>query len=345
MFQRAGFHLDDIKSLPILDIAARLGVKTLRGGRSARCPFPGHTDANPSFSFYPGTNSCWCHGCGRGGDVINFVALQQGIPPKEAIRWLRAESGLPTRRAPRSDLALGRSKSSTTPPAAISNFGANAEIYEALLDYCPMQDEASAYLLSRGFKSRTVSRFRLGYLANPRAVARSLIRDFGLRPVYRSGLLSKMDAGASLLLPGRSVIFPFIENRQTIYVQSRLIPGAVGERWKGPRGVPRPVFNSGVIARSDEIYICEGAADVLAAFELKMPAIGLLGGATSLPESTVNSLKGKMVYVVPDNDDQGSRMSAGVNEQLHRAGIHSLTKTIPTGKDINEYLLISRTVK
>lgn len=43
-----------------------------RGKWKARCPFPGHEDRNPSFVIYPESNTGYCFGCQRGGDVIKL---------------------------------------------------------------------------------------------------------------------------------------------------------------------------------------------------------------------------------------------------------------------------------
>ncbi len=39
----------------------------------ARCPLPGHEDRSPSFTVYPETNSFFCYGCLRGGDVVELA--------------------------------------------------------------------------------------------------------------------------------------------------------------------------------------------------------------------------------------------------------------------------------
>jgi hypothetical protein len=44
-------------------------------GRYRRCPLPDHPDRNPSFALYPDTNSWFCHGCLRGGDVVRLAQL------------------------------------------------------------------------------------------------------------------------------------------------------------------------------------------------------------------------------------------------------------------------------
>jgi hypothetical protein len=50
------------------------------------CPL--HNEKHPSFYIYQETNSCWCYGCNRGGDVINLVRLLHGHSFKEAVKYL-----------------------------------------------------------------------------------------------------------------------------------------------------------------------------------------------------------------------------------------------------------------
>ncbi len=71
-----------------VDLADRLcGPGRLRrvGERwVGRCPLPGHEDKSPSFTVYPKTNSWWCFGCLRGGDVIELARFAWGYGKHEA---------------------------------------------------------------------------------------------------------------------------------------------------------------------------------------------------------------------------------------------------------------------
>jgi len=53
------------------------------------CPL--HNERHPSFYIYPETNSCWCYGCNRGGDVISLTRLLYGYSFKETVRYLIGE--------------------------------------------------------------------------------------------------------------------------------------------------------------------------------------------------------------------------------------------------------------
>lgn len=50
------------------------------------CPF--HNEKHPSFYIYPESNSFYCYGCQKGGDVIQFIILSQNCSFTEAIDYL-----------------------------------------------------------------------------------------------------------------------------------------------------------------------------------------------------------------------------------------------------------------
>ncbi|MBM3709754.1 MAG: hypothetical protein FJW61_04970, partial [Actinobacteria bacterium] len=47
-----------------------------------------HKEMSPSLTVYENTQSFFCFGCGKGGDVINFIMLAENLDFKEAINYL-----------------------------------------------------------------------------------------------------------------------------------------------------------------------------------------------------------------------------------------------------------------
>ncbi len=76
---------------PIENIALRSGIKLRKIGKKlvGHCPF--HQEKNPSFYIYPESNSFYCFGCQKGGNVIVFVKLLYGNSFPEAVKWLIGE--------------------------------------------------------------------------------------------------------------------------------------------------------------------------------------------------------------------------------------------------------------
>ncbi len=84
--------VDLAKRVPILRIAEQSLAKIKRVGRChvAICPF--HEDHTPSLTFYEDTNSFYCFGCAKGGDVIRFVEMLHHCGFKDAIARLTGHS-------------------------------------------------------------------------------------------------------------------------------------------------------------------------------------------------------------------------------------------------------------
>jgi DNA primase len=326
--------LDDIKAIPILDVAQALGLSVNR--TSTRCPFVGHDDRNPSFTFYPADNRCWCHRCGKGGDAIDLVAFNQGVSKGEAIAWLRAQFGLGGQRPPSSMPLRSAKPLPKAPKATTSSAAANSEIYTALLDLCPLDAAARNYLTGRGFNPKTIQHFKLGALTDNRSTTRALTARFGRPALVEAGLLSETAGGIRFVAP--AILFPFYVRSELVYLQARALPGGADAKWLGLTGVPKPVFNFDVMSKARSVYICEGATDVLSVHQMGMAAIGVLGGMTTLANDVVESLRGKDVYLVPDRDTVGDTMVQRLTAQLQRAGISAITKRLDVGGDVNERL-------
>ena len=71
---------------PLPDIALRHGIKLKPAGAEFKACCPFHDERSPSFTIYPGARG-WrfhCHGCGAGGDGIDFKMRLQGVSLREA---------------------------------------------------------------------------------------------------------------------------------------------------------------------------------------------------------------------------------------------------------------------
>lgn len=79
--------LEIARGVPIYDIVSSW-VKLRKSGKKyfGLCPF--HNERSPSFFIYPESNSFYCWGCLKGGDVIKFVMLKQGVDFKQAVKFL-----------------------------------------------------------------------------------------------------------------------------------------------------------------------------------------------------------------------------------------------------------------
>jgi DNA primase len=84
---------DKVKKVLCLDIERvienEFGDKIPHGEPAMiRCQLPGHNDREPSFAVYKRTNSFYCFGCQRGGNVINFIKHLFDFNFIEAVNYL-----------------------------------------------------------------------------------------------------------------------------------------------------------------------------------------------------------------------------------------------------------------
>src|SRR3712207_4238367 len=74
--------------VPTIDLADRLqgpgGWRKIGNRWVCQCLLPDHDERTPSFTVYPETNSWYCYGCLRGGDVIELARYAWGYEKSEA---------------------------------------------------------------------------------------------------------------------------------------------------------------------------------------------------------------------------------------------------------------------
>jgi hypothetical protein len=123
----------------LLEYLEQQGWKTWR--RSGReevagiCPL--HRETRPSFYINRRKNVFYCHGCGRGGDLIRLMELLEGLSFAQAIVRLR-----------------GRDRAATPLEEAV-------RFYQRQLPRCP---QAQRYLGQRGIHAaEAIARMQIGY--------------------------------------------------------------------------------------------------------------------------------------------------------------------------------------
>src|ERR1700745_4237452 len=159
---------------------------------SGLCPF--HQEKTPSFTVSPIKQIFYCFGCGKGGDVYNFVMDMEKCEFPEAVKLVAEKCGISIPR-PKERSAEGRKESLER--------GVLVEMHREAQTFFVKQLEgtlegkaARAYLEDRGLDKETIARFGIGYAASGGEL---LLRHFrGKTPektLVESGLISRDQSG------------------------------------------------------------------------------------------------------------------------------------------------------
>ena len=151
-------------------------------------PYPATRILGASFTVYVATQSFYCFGCNRGGDVFKFIQLVEQVDFREAVARLEG-SAMPS---PAKGQIAGQIASSTVLAAkaldekALSLLTAAAEVYHTSL---LLDDEMLQYLDRRRITMETIRRFRLGYATGDNLSKYFRFRNWDMRLGKELGLV------------------------------------------------------------------------------------------------------------------------------------------------------------
>ena len=193
----AGSFADRVKQQA--DIVRVVGeyIRLKKSGQNftGLCPF--HGEKTPSFAVHPVKQIYHCFGCGKGGDVFNFVMEMDKVPFPEAVRIVAEKCGIaipkPKERSPE------ERKENQQRAALIEMHREAQSFFVKQLESTAEGRAARAYLEDRGLNAEALSRFGVGYApSGGDALLRSLKQKYAEKLLVESGLISRDQSGGRL---------------------------------------------------------------------------------------------------------------------------------------------------
>ena len=322
----------------LAELAAEV-TKVKRSGRSimAVCPF--HQEKTPSLSIDPARGLYHCFGCGKGGDVFQWVQETHGLDFVGALELLARRAGVTLTEDPAAERRRGHREELIAAVAAAVDF------YHDRLKVGSDAASARAYLRNRGYDASVVSEFKLGY--SPDAWD-GLVKHLGGLKISEAalvgaGLASRSRQGRLVDRFRSRVMFPIYDTRgDPVGFGARQLDG---EPPKYLNTSETQIYHKssllyglnlakGEIVRQGEAVVVEGYTDVIAFHQADLPvAVATCG--TALGEEHLDLLRRftERVVLAFDADEAGAGAALRGFEKSVPGDLDLRVALLPEGRD------------
>jgi DNA primase len=283
---------------------------------SGLCPF--HQEKTPSFTVSPLKQIFYCFGCGKGGDVFNFVMVMEKSAFPEAVRTVAEKCGIaiprPRERSP-------EERQENQQRAALVEMHREAQTFFAKQISGTLEGKAArAYLEDRGLDKDAIERFGIGYAPSAGdALTRLLKQKYAENLLLQSGLVSRGEQGGRLFDRfRRRITFPIANDSGKIVAFGARALG--DDQPKYLNSPETPIYSKSnvlyhmdrakeALRRSDFAVLVEGYMDAIAVARAGISNVVASCG-TSLAEPQIKLLsrftKRVIVNYDPDNAGQAA---------------------------------------
>ena len=311
------------------------------------CPF--HNEKTPSFTVSPEKKIAHCFGCGKGGNIFQFVSLIENITYNQAIAKLGTRLGL--------DIESNDNKEASydlNNELDIMYYGHRllADYYNYILLNTKEAEDSLKYLLDRGLSEDVIKHFNLGYAPRDNNIALNFFNSnkINLDLMVEAGLLGKNDNGDYYDVFKDRVMFPIKNNQNQVVAFS-------GRTMSTDKSVPKyynthetKIFEKrtvlynysdarSFIAKENEVILCEGYMDVIKAHQNGMKnAVALMG--TNIDNNKLKEVLSlvKKITLSLDNDEAGSKAQIDIGNRIIQTTDNVYKLKFSGAKDLDEFL-------
>ncbi|MDO5759895.1 MAG: DNA primase [Bacteroidota bacterium] len=312
------------------------------------CPF--HDEKTPSFNVNPARGIFKCFGCGKGGNVVNFLMEHNHYTYPEALRWLAQKYGIPLHETIESEQER-ELKDEKDSLYAINEF-AQKYFYNNLLQSEEGKSIGLSYFKEREVSKQTIDTWGLGYCKQKS----NDFSQYALRSGYteevlmKSGLSLKSDKTGELYDRFHSrVTFPIYNVGGRVLGFSARILSSDKTKAKYVNSPESPIYTKGKvlfglhiakneIAKKDECYLVEGNVDAIMMSQNGVKNVVASSG-TALTSDQVRMIKRytSNVVILYDGDNAGIHATIRATDMFFKEGMSVKTVLFPDGDDPDSF--------
>ena len=304
------------------------------------CPF--HQEDTPSFTVHPQTQTWYCFGCQRHGDVFTFVELIEKTDKRGALQSLAERAGVELKK-----LSPEQKERSDSRRRLLSMLKLAAQFYEYVLWSTPAGEKGRRLLEARLVGEETARRFQLGYAPAGRGFAEYLrAKKKSLQDAQDAGLMRR---DGSDFFAERLVIPIRDERGQPLAFTARTVRADEQRKYINSPETPayvkgRVIFGLDLardeITKKGHAVLMEGQFDVITAHHHGVTN-AVASSGTALTDDQVRLVKRftDELLLVFDSDRAGK---AAAFKAIELAAAHQMRTRVatvpPPAKDPDEFL-------
>lgn len=310
------------------------------------CPF--HNEKTPSFTVSPTKEIFKCFGCGKSGNVVNFIMEHEHLSYPEALKYLARKYHIEIVEKELSSEEI--EKQNERESLLVLTSYAARQFAENLFHSDEGISIGLSYFRERGFQQTTLKKFELGYSLEKRDSFSKKALEDGYKNDFlvKSGLSIQHDDHLFDRFSGR-VMFPihslsgqilgfggrilkkdaktakYLNSPESeIYHKSRIVYGIYQARK--------------AISQNDKCYLVEGYTDVMSLHEAGIENVVASSG-TSLTQEQVRLIKRftPNITILYDGDPAGIKASLRGIDIVLEEGMNVKIVLLPDGEDPDSY--------
>ncbi|GAB4258010.1 MAG: DNA primase [Vicingaceae bacterium] len=310
------------------------------------CPF--HNEKTPSFTVSPAKGIYKCFGCGKSGNVVNFIMEHEQFTYPEALKYLAAKYQIPIEeeeQTPEQVQAANERES-----LYIVNKFANEYFIQQLNETDEGQSVGKSYFLSRGFSPETIKKFQLGYSPEKKDALTQAALEKGYQLAYleKTGLTVVNGSQKIDRFRGR-VMFPIHSlSGRVLGFGGRILKSNVkaakylnspeSEIYHKSKILYGLYFAKQAIVKNDECYLVEGYTDVISLHQKGIENVVASSG-TSLTTEQIRLIQRYTpnITILYDGDAAGIKASFRGIDMILQEGMNVRVVLFPEGEDPDSY--------
>jgi DNA primase len=339
-----------IQAAPIEQVIGDI-VRLKRAGANMQglCPF--HQEKTPSFSVSISKGIFKCFGCGKAGNVVNFLMEYEGLGYIEALKQLAERFNVEWPQFEQVNQEQESQLKNEKESLQILNNWAGTFFEKNIWESEEGKLIGLSYFEERGFREDIIKKFKLGYAPDQWTAFYDLAlsNQYNEQVLLSSGLVKKSEQGKIYDAYRGRVIFPILG------ATGKLIAFAgrqLKKDDKSPKYVNSPetvlyhksnelyglFYAKNAIRKDDFVYLVEGYTDVISLHQSGVENVVASSG-TSLTEAQIKLIKRhtENVVVLYDGDAAGIKASLRGIDMLLEQGLNVRVVLFPDGEDPDSF--------